>query len=105
MVNNPRYPHTCTIYRVISESQFDKGKREILYEGVCRKERTYIRNPYRENVPRGDYRVSLPGFLEGILPGDMIDVKDRVGQWDDNTIVESYVSNFGSEVFFNIAKN
>ncbi len=105
-VSNPRYPHTCTIYRITGATQFSEGEKVILYEGECRKEsNTSIRNFYSDNVPKTDYRVSIPGFVEGILPGDIIDVKDRVNLWIDILITDVNISNFGTEVFFNISKN
>lgn len=105
-VKNPQYPHTCTIYRIEGATQFKEGEKVKLYEGSCRKEgNTSIRNFYSDNVPKSDYRVSIPGFQEGILPGDFIDVQDRVKMWPNNLITDVNISNFGTEVFFNIPKN
>ena len=104
--NNPRYPHTCVIYRIKGATQFSEGEKVSLYEGECRKEsNTSIRNFYSDNVPKTDYRVSMPGFVEGILPGDMIDVRDRVSLWTGTLITDVNISNFGTEVFFSISKN
>ena len=104
--NNPRYPHTCVIYRIKGATQFSEGEKVSLYEGECRKEsNTSIRNFYSDNVPKTDYRVSMPRFVEGILPGDMIDVRDRVSLWTGILITDVNISNFGTEVFFNISKN
>lgn len=104
--NNPRYPHTCVIYRIKGATQFSEGEKVSLYEGECRKEsNTSIRNYYSNNVPKTDYRVSMPGFVEGILPGDMIDIKDRVALWAGILITDVNISNFGTEIFFNISKN
>lgn len=106
IVKNPQYPHTCTIYRITGATQFSEGEKVILYEGECRKEgNASIRNLFSNNVPKSDYRVSIPGFQEGILQGDMIDVKDRVNLWISILITDVYISNFGTEVFFNISKN
>lgn len=105
-VNNPRHPHTCTIYRISGETSFDEGERTVLYEGVCRKEgSTNIRTFKTENVYKSDYLLSIPGTVVGILSGDMVDVTDRQGTFEGCMVVESYAGNLGTTVYFNLAKN
>lgn len=105
-VNNPKYPHTCKVYRIEGATQFKQGAEVLLYEGVCRKEsNTSIRNFYKDNVPKGDYRISIPGFVESICSGDMIDVTDRSRSYNAVLITECHVSNMGTELFINIPKN
>ena len=77
-VNNPRHPHKCTVYRIIGEDSFSDGEKVILYEGICRKEgSTNLRTFKTDNVIKSDYLLSLPGIVEGILAGDLIDVTDK----------------------------
>lgn len=105
-INNPKYPHTCKIYRMEGATQFALGEEIVLYEGVCRKEpNTSIRNFYKDNVPKSDYRISIPGFVVNILSGDMIDVKDRSREYKSLMVTDANVSNFGTELYINIPKN
>lgn len=68
--NNPRFPHKCTIYRMEGETSFSEGKRDILYEGECRKYgNTSLRTFKTENVVKADYALSIPGVIEGIKTG------------------------------------
>lgn len=32
-VNNPRFPHTCKVYRISGETSFDEGNETVLYVG------------------------------------------------------------------------
>ena len=106
VVKNPQYPHRCTIYRYEGATQFEEGEKVVLYEGKCRKEGDpSIRNSYSDNVPKGDYRVSIPGFQEGMYSGDFIDVTDRVATYSGLLLTDVHISNFGTEVFFNLPKN
>lgn len=105
-VSNPRFPHTCTIYRMIDETSFDEGEKQILYEGVCRKySGTSLRTFKTENVIKSDYALSLPGIIEGIMAGDLIDVTDRQGTFIQCVVSDSYAGNLGTTVYFNLAKN
>lgn len=36
-VNNPRFPHTCKVYRISGETSFDEGNETVLYVGRCHK--------------------------------------------------------------------
>lgn len=104
-MDNPQYPHTCTIYRTGGDSFTDAGREEV-YKGKCRKERnTSIRNFATSRVSSCDYRLSIPGFQDGIRQGDTVDVADRSGTWEGITILDVNVTNFGTEVFFNIVKS
>ena len=81
-VENPRWPHTCKVYRMRGVSNFSKGEQEIIYEGPCRKYgntsiRTFTGN---DGVQRADYALSIPGQIRGISTGVLIDVEDLVRQ-------------------------
>ena len=105
-VNNPRHPHKCTVYRIIGEDSFSDGEKVILYEGICRKEgSTKLRTFKTANVIKSDYLLSLPGIVEGILAGDLIDVTDRQGTFTQCMVTDSYAGNLGTTVYFNLAKN
>lgn len=85
MTTNPRYPHTCTIYRMEGVTSFSDGELVKVYEGVCRKESsTNIRTFNAGNSTTGkadtaDYRVSLPGIVKELQKGDFVDVTDFIG--------------------------
>ena len=97
-VNNPRHPHKCTVYRIIGEDSFS--------DGICRKEgSTNLRTFKTDNVIKSDYLLSLPGIVEGILAGDLIDVTDRQGTFTQCMVTDSYAGNLGTTVYFNLAKN
>lgn len=105
-VSNPRYPHKCTVYRITGEDSFSDGEKVVLCEGKCRKERnTNLRTFKMNNVIKSDYRLSLPGTVEGILAGDLIDVTDRQGTFTQCVVADSYAGNLGTTVYFNLAKN
>lgn len=83
---NPRYPHTCVIYRSEGATSFNpKGTKRELYSGMCRKStsdniRTF--NTGSNNMGKVDtidYRVSFPGIVAGIQKGDLVDVTDKIG--------------------------
>lgn len=83
---NPRYPHQCVIYRREGVTSFSpEGKVVELYKGVCRKSgsdniRTFNTGSNTTGkVDTADYRVSVPGIIQGIQKGDLIDVTDLTG--------------------------
>ena len=103
---NPRHPHSCKIYRVEGETSFDKGVEVVLYEGVCRKYgNSSLRTFKTDNVVKGDFALSVPGTVGGILAGDLIDVTDKSGTWKRLMVTECYAGNLGTTVYFNMAKN
>lgn len=105
-ISNPRHPHHCRIYRRIGETNFSKGKEVELYNGICRKEgSTNLRTFKTNNVLKADYLVSIPGTVEGIRSGDLIDITDRQGEIRGCMIVDSYAGNLGTNVYLNLPKN
>ncbi len=106
-VSNPRWPHICKIYRMEGVTNFCEGKEYVLYEGKCRKYgntsiRTFTSN---EGVQKADYALSLPGQVEGITTGTLIDVQDLTGFIKGAIATDSYPTNLGTTVFFNLPKN
>ena len=103
-VLNPRFPHTCKVYRMEGETSFEDGKEIVLYEGECRK---YINNKNSSvnKVVEGSYALSLPGTVTGIVSGDLIDVTDRSGSYSECMVTECYAGNLGTTVYFDMAKN
>lgn len=86
MVNNPRYPHQCVIYRRVGATSFNPdGEITEIYTGECRKSSSSSIRTFNTGsnitgkVDTADYRVSLPGIVEGIQKGDLIDVIDFTG--------------------------
>ena len=105
-INNPRFPHTCKVYRMEGETSFSDGSEVLLYQGECRKESsTSLRTFKTDNVVKGDYALYVPGTVTGILAGDLIDVTDRNGTYKRCMVTECYAGNLGTTVFFNMAKN
>ena len=105
-VNNPRFPHTCRIYRMDGETAFENGTERVMYEGECRKYgNSSLRTFKTSDVVKGDFALSVPGTVEGILAGDLLDVTDRSGMYEKCLITECYAGNMGTTVYFNMAKN
>lgn len=85
-ITNPQYPHQCRIYRMEGITSFNpEGKIKVIYEDVCRKSTsTNIRtfntgNNNTGKVDVADYRISVPGIVEGLQKGDLVDVTDLIG--------------------------
>lgn len=104
-VSNPRWPHTCKIYRIVGESSFSDGEIEVLYEGECRKyNNTSIRTfTGTSSVVTSDYALSLPGQVGGI-DGALCDVTDLNGTLLHVTITDSYPSNLGTTAQLSVPK-
>ena len=105
-IENPRHPHTCKIYRMEGETAFEDGVETVLYEGACRKYgNSSLRTFKTDNVVKADYALSVPGTVEGIQAGDLIDVTDKSGSYGRCMVTEVYAGNLGTTVYFNLAKN
>ena len=85
MIDNPRFPHQCVIYRREGATSFNpEGEIKEIYKGVCRKSssnniRTFNTGSNTTGkVDVADYRVSMPGIVKGIQKGDLIDVTDLI---------------------------
>lgn len=105
-VNNPRFPHRCKVYRMEGETSFKEGVEKVLYEGQCRKYgSSSLRTFKTDNVVKGDFALSLPGTVEDIQSGDLIDATDRSGSYSRCLVTECYAGNLGTTVYFNLPKN
>ena len=82
---NPRFPHTCRVYRLEGASSFSKGEEKELYKGQCRKSssdniRTFnTGSSTTGKVDSSDYRVSIPAIVRGLQKGDLVDVETLCG--------------------------
>jgi len=95
-MNNPRFPHTCKIYRMTNPTPFSAGTEEVVYEGECRK---YTNTSRFNEVVISKYGLSIPGTLP-IKVGDLLTVTDITGTFN-GSVVEVNAGNLGTTVFFN----
>ena len=94
---NPRFPHTCKIYRMTEPTPFSEGIEEVVYDGECRK---YTNTSRFNEVIVSKYGLSIPGTLP-VKVGDLLTVTDVTGTFD-GSVVEVSAGNLGTTVFFNI---
>lgn len=105
-VNNPRFPHTCKVYRISGETSFDEGNETVLYVGRCHKYRsTSLRTFTKSNVIKSDYAIDIPGLAKGIIAGDLVDVTDYGGSFESCVVTDCYPTEMGTTLYFNLAKN
>lgn len=95
---NPRFPHTCKVYRMTDPTPFSQGTEEVVYEGECRKY-TNTSDRRLSEVVISKYGLSIPGTLP-IKVGDLLTVTDVTGTFD-GSVVEVSAGNLGTTVFFN----
>lgn len=107
MVDNPRWPHKCKIYRLSVATNWEDGKESILYEGMCRKYGNTSIRTFQGNsgVIKADYALSIPGQLSGINPGDLVDVTDYNCIVKSALVTDCHSGNLGTTVYFNLSKN
>jgi hypothetical protein len=105
-VNNPRFPHTCKVYRISGETSFDEGNETVLYVGRCHKYgSTSLRTFTKSNVIKSDYAIDIPGLAKGIIAGDLVDVTDYGGSFESCVVTDCYPTEMGTTLYFNLAKN
>ena len=106
-VTNPRFPHTCKIYRKVGETSFHDATEEItLYEGKCHKYGSSNLRTFKSNdVIKGDYAVDIPGLVRGIRGGDILDFEDYSESVEGILISDCYASEMGTTVYLNLSKN
>lgn len=78
-VENPRFPHSCKIYRKVEETEFDDGKELVVYCGECRVYNKRYSKSVTSGVQQTERRVNIPNKVIGIEYGDLIDATDYVG--------------------------
>lgn len=107
MVDNPRWPHKCKIYRLTVATNWDDGEEVSLYEGKCRKYGNTSIRTFQGNsgVVKADYALSIPGQLSGIQPGDLVDVTDLNSTTKAGLITDCHTGTLGTTVYFNLSKN
>lgn len=93
---NPRFPHTCKIYRMTEPTPFSPGTEVVVYEGECRK---YTNTSKFNEVIISKYGLSIPGTLP-VKVGDLLTVTDFTGEFR-GSVVEINAGNLGTTVFFN----
>ena len=59
MLSNPRFPHTCTKYRIEGVSAYSEGTKQVLYKGECRKYSGY-RATDPDKVAKEIFALSIP---------------------------------------------
>jgi len=82
-VSNPRFPHTCRIYRLDNATPWSDGEEVTLYEGECRKYTGY-RPTDPDGVTKEIFALSIPLIMTRngqMRAGDLVDITDRVGDW------------------------
>ena len=107
MVDNPRWPHWCRIYRYEGVTNWDDGKLVVVYEGRCRKYGNTSIRTFEGNsgVMKADYALSIPGRIGGMRTGDLVDVEDRCGKVVGAILSDCHTGNLGTTAFFNLSKN
>lgn len=105
-VYNPRFPHTCRVYRIEGETSFSDGEETVLYEGECnRYGATSLRTFRTDNVIKGDYAIDIPCLVCGIDTGCYVDVTDYIGTFTKCVVTDCYPNNMGTTLQFNLPKN
>lgn len=105
---NPRFPHACTITRVISNGPLvDDGEELLVYEGPCR---VYDKNTTSDKgeVITSNRGLSLPLARQdwqalGLFPheGDVV-IVDRGGYEERGIVIDVNPANFrGTHIIWN----
>ena len=100
MIQNPRFPHKVIITRTGErKNPFDEAKEQLIYDGKCR---NYISNkPSNAGVvSQSDYTISAPIIETEIKKGDKVVVTEKV-RTIEGRVVDSYVGNIGSNIYWN----
>lgn len=105
-VSNPRFPHSCTVYKMVGGDAWSESKKEVLYEGKCNKYGSMnLRTFNRDNVVKADYAVDIPCLVKGVCTGCLIDVTDYTGTYNEIMLTDAYPTEMGTTLYFNMSKN
>lgn len=125
MLGNPRFPHTCTIYRIEGVSAFSEGTKQVLYKGECRKYSGY-RATDPDGVAKEIFALSIPIVYRmdntyklshlsdahnvevvnmGIKPseGDVVEITSPMGTFEGR-ITQVMMGNFGTTIHWEDVK-
>lgn len=105
-VSNPRFPHTCTVYKLVGGDAWTESEKQILYQGECCKYGSGTLRTFSYNgVIKGDYAIDIPGLVENVCTGCLVDVTDFTGSYEGLVLTDAYPSYMGTTLFFNMPKN
>lgn len=101
VIDNPRHPHYCEIYRIVGETSFENGERVDIYKGKCRKYTTRGARTTSATIT-SQYTLSVPAKVEA-LSGDIVEVDDYIGHFK-GVVTEVNCGNLGTDIFWTNAK-
>lgn len=105
MVNNPRYPHICTVKRDVFTGTNSKPVKSelVVLTSECR---FYPDNSGSEKagVSTADYKISLPAVSVKLEIGDKVDCSDSL-RTISGIITQWHNGNLGCNIWFDIIKN
>jgi hypothetical protein len=111
MYPNPRFPHTCRIYRTnVDADAFSEGDVIEVYNGKCRVYLT-TRSVGDTKVTSSQYTLAIPAYtvVKGkevrlvidCFPGDKVECIDARGKQIKGTAVNCYMGTLGTNVYWN----
>lgn len=116
-VNNPRFPHTCKISRVVSSPSDARSPRDdddeqslvVIYEGVCRSF-DYHTTSSNGDVISSNRKLALPQkqdeWTEETIPqeGDIVEVQKK-GFTEYGLVKDIMPGNLGTHILWNYGRN
>lgn len=102
---NPRFDHTCKVYRLEGGTEFTDGTETVLYEGKCYVyEANNLRQYLKNNSVKEDMGCDVPGLVTGVRAGDFVDF-DRYGESVTRCVIGNAIpSKMGTTFRFNRPK-
>lgn len=101
VIDNPRHPHTCIIYRMVGETSFSEGEKVVLYEGKCRKYTTRGARTTSQTMT-SQYTLSIPAVVNAVS-GDIVEVDDKIGHFIGR-VTEVNCGNLGTDIYWTNGK-